>query len=140
MNKKRQFVLGVVIVVAVIGMVVYFAKASPTPTTSAGLDSSTSTPVASTNQNADGTTPTTPVEKTFTLAEISQHNTKASCYTTVNGSVYDLTPFIGMHPGGEANIMRICGIDGSAAFSDQHTGQRRPANELASLKIGTLAQ
>lgn len=92
------------------------------------------------NAVAPAPTPTTPRVKTFTLADVAAHNTKASCYTTVGGSVYDLTPFIGQHPGGEANIMKICGVDGSSMFGDQHGGERRPVSELASLKIGTLAK
>jgi cytochrome b involved in lipid metabolism len=53
--------------------------------------------------------------------------------------VYDLTAWISKHPGGERAILSICGKDGSAAFNDQHGGQRRPANELSGFKIGTIA-
>ena len=62
----------------------------------------------------------------------------ADCWTAVNDGVYNLTPFVNQHPGGVANIARICGVDGTSAFTDQHGGERRPANELASLKIGAL--
>lgn len=34
----------------------------------------------------------------------------------------------------------ICGKDGTSAFENQHGDDRRPANELAGLKIGTLVQ
>ena len=78
--------------------------------------------------------------RTFTMAQIATHNSESSCYTVVSGSVYDLTPFVGKHPGGMGRILSICGKDGSAAFSDQHEEDRRPANELAKLKIGTLVQ
>jgi hypothetical protein len=57
----------------------------------------------------------------------------------INGGVYDLTAWISKHPGGERAILSICGKDGSAAFNDQHGGQRRPANELSGFKIGTIA-
>ncbi len=75
---------------------------------------------------------------TYTLAQVAKHNSASSCYTAINGGVYDLTKWINMHPGGQAAILSLCGMDGTQAFEDQHGGQRRPENELASLKIGTL--
>lgn len=78
--------------------------------------------------------------KTFTMAQVSAHNTKTNCYTAINGSVYDLTPFINQHPGGVAAISSLCGIDGASAFQAQHGGQGRPEAELASLKVGVLAK
>lgn len=77
---------------------------------------------------------------TFTLAQIAAHNSAQSCFTTVEGSVYDVTSFIDQHPGGVEAILSLCGKDGTTAFTNQHGGQRRPANELASSKIGTLAK
>lgn len=77
---------------------------------------------------------------TFTMAQVRQHNSAASCYAVVGGSVYDLTTWINQHPGGPDKILALCGTDGTAAFEAQHSGQRRPENELASRKIGTLAQ
>jgi cytochrome b involved in lipid metabolism len=88
------------------------------------------------------TTATTPSStttvKTYTLADIKLHNTRTSCWTAVNGSVYDVTSWISQHPGGSSAILGMCGIDGSSAFNGQHGGQSRPASELASFKIGTL--
>ena len=76
----------------------------------------------------------------YTMAQVAAHNSASSCYTAINGSVYDLTSFVSQHPGGASRILSLCGIDGTAAYSSQHGSARRPANELASLKIGTLAQ
>ncbi len=80
------------------------------------------------------------IQKQFTLVEIAQHNTKDSCYTAVQGKVYDLTPAINTHPGGPDKIASICGIDGTQAFVDKHRGQPRPEAGLAKLQIGVLAQ
>jgi cytochrome b involved in lipid metabolism len=80
------------------------------------------------------------VAGTFTMAQVKAHNSATSCYTVVNGTVYDLTPFVRKHPGGSGEILSICGKDGSDAFSDQHGDERRPERELAQLKIGTLAK
>lgn len=74
----------------------------------------------------------------YTLSEVAQHSTEASCWTAVNGTVYDLTPYLKKHPGGKSNIMKICGIDGTKAFERQHGGESRPENTLDGFDIGPL--
>lgn len=87
------------------------------------------------------TTTTTPATvKTFTIAQVATHNSEANCYSAINGNVYDLTAFITKHPGGDRNILRICGIDGSAAFDGQHGGDSKPERILAGFEIGTLVK
>ena len=76
----------------------------------------------------------------YTLAQVAQHNSARSCWTAINGNVYDLTQWIYQHPGGPDAIISICGIDGSAAFNAQHGGQSRPAEELKTFLIGPLVQ
>lgn len=86
---------------------------------------------------AQNSAPQTP----YTLAEVAKHNSQSSCWTAVGGNVYDLTSFISQHPGGADAIMSLCGIDGSAAFTNQHGNlnkNRRPQKELAGLEIGIL--
>lgn len=102
-----------------------------------GVSLGTST---NTNTQTNTTSNTTTTTATFTLAQVAQHNTSASCYTVVSGSVYDVTSWISQHPGGASAIKNMCGIDASAAFNGQHGGQARPASELAGFKIGTLAR
>lgn len=102
----------------------------------------TSVAVATTTPRVPVSNPTsspTPVPSTYALADVAQHNSQASCWTTINGSVYDLTSFISQHPGGERAILSICGIDGTQAFEAQHGSQGSPNAILATLKIGTLA-
>lgn len=76
----------------------------------------------------------------YTLAQVATHNNEGSCWSIVNGNVYNLTDWIGSHPGGEQAIIGMCGIDASDAFNGQHGGQRRPTSELAGFKIGALIQ
>lgn len=83
---------------------------------------------------------TTGAQKTYTLADVKKHATQTDCWTTVNGSVYNVTPWIAQHPGGAKAIISLCGIDGSDAFNGKHGGQARPESELASFKIGTLVK
>ena len=84
------------------------------------------------------TPPTGTTLTAYTLADVKLHNTSTNCWTTINGSVYNVTSWIGQHPGGSAAIISLCGIDGSSAFNGQHGVQARPASELASFKIGVL--
>lgn len=70
--------------------------------------------------------------------EVSMHSTESSCWSIVNGQVYDLTSYISKHPGGSKNILRICGKDGTSAFEGQHGGDSKPEKILAGYKIGTL--
>lgn len=76
--------------------------------------------------------------KSYALSEVAQHKSSSSCWSAIDGNVYDLTKWINQHPGGSGVIKAICGKDGSAAFNGQHAGQNRPANELARFKIGAL--
>jgi cytochrome b involved in lipid metabolism len=75
----------------------------------------------------------------FTAAEVAKHNSGTDCWSVVSGNVYDLTSYVSSHPGGASVIKAICGKDGSAAFAGQHSGAAKPANVLASYKLGALA-
>lgn len=76
---------------------------------------------------------------TFTAAQVATHNSGTDCWSVVGGNVYDLTSYVSSHPGGASVIKAICGKDGSAAFAGQHAGAGKPANVLASYKLGVLA-
>lgn len=137
MKSKLYISIGV-IVIFIIGIIAVVIKSgSNAPVTNPATRGGTSASIESINPNASGSTSNS---KTYTLAEVAQHKDATSCWTTINGGVYDLTQWINQHPGGPEAILSICGIDGSSAFNEQHAGQARPEQELASLKIGTLAQ
>ena len=116
-------------------------------------------PTVSNNQISDNTTTSLPFENInptvvtpkpvvvptptsqpdfYTLADVKKHSTRSDCWTAINGNVYNVTSWIGQHPGGAGAIVGLCGIDGSDGFNGQHGGQKRPASELASFKIGVL--
>jgi cytochrome b involved in lipid metabolism len=77
---------------------------------------------------------------TYSASDVARHNSKADCWSIINGGVYDLTSWIPRHPGGERAIEGLCGKDGSAAFNGQHGGGATQQAILAELKVGTLAQ
>lgn len=76
---------------------------------------------------------------TYTMAQVAQHKSAQSCWTVINNEVYDVTRWIGSHPGGAARIKGLCGIDGTSQFMGQHEGAAQPQERLAGFKIGTLA-
>lgn len=101
----------------------------------------TTTSVTPAETSPKATTTTTSVKTPtsgYTLAQIAQHADSTSCYSTVNGMVYDLTKWITRHPGGQREILAICGRDGSSAFNGQHGGDARPEQLLAGFEIGVL--
>jgi cytochrome b involved in lipid metabolism len=75
----------------------------------------------------------------ITLAEVAKHSTREDCWTAIDGTVYDLTPYMEQHPGGAGSLAWLCGIDGTSAFRSQHGSEQGPASELAALAIGVLA-
>lgn len=112
-----------------------------TETSEIGTTNQTTTTKPVVTKPTTTTTATTaPTAKTFTIAQVATHNSEANCYSAINGNVYDLTAFITKHPGGDRNILRICGIDGSAAFDGQHGGDSKPERILAGFEIGTLVK
>ena len=95
--------------------------------------STTETSAAAESGSAAATT------QAYTLADVAGHADESSCWAAIDGSVYDLTEWVGQHPGGADRILSICGTDATAAFATQHDGQQEPAAELATFQIGTLA-
>lgn len=74
----------------------------------------------------------------LTNSEVKKHNSRGDCWSIVKGKVYNLTSYVQQHPGGTELISSICGIDGSAAFSNQHGSSSKPNNVLTGLLLGSL--
>jgi cytochrome b involved in lipid metabolism len=81
-----------------------------------------------------------PSVKMYTLADVQANNTEQSCYTAINGSVYNLTEWINKHPGGKMAIMFICGKDGTRGFMGKHAQNESAKAALSKYKIGELSQ
>lgn len=79
--------------------------------------------------------------QSYTLADIAPHKDAKSCWVAVDGSVYDLTSFVGQHEGGDIAILSLCGRDGSADFHEQHgMGGREQQAVFAKYRIGALTK
>ncbi len=114
------------------------AESAATSSADATPDSPKTSPADSAPAKPPASTPP-PASSGYTMAQVAAHAGASSCWTAIGGKVYDLTSWISKHPGGKSAILRLCGVDGTAAFDDQHGGQARPERELASFLIGTLA-
>ncbi|MBA0556322.1 hypothetical protein Golob_026432 [Gossypium lobatum] len=47
--------------------------------------------------------------KLYTMEEASQHNTKDDCWVVIDGKVYDVTPYLDEHPGGDDVVLAATG-------------------------------
>ena len=103
------------------------------PTTS--LPAKSATVVTNTNANVvpkNNTISTTP---SYTLAEVSQHNNETSCWTVIDGKIYDITSYIYSHPAGVNKILQGCGVDATRMYG--RVGAHDVAR-LANVFVGNL--
>jgi cytochrome b involved in lipid metabolism len=82
---------------------------------------------------------TSPGAAAYSAADLMKHSNANSCWSAINGNVYDLTKWIALHPGGQSTIKALCGIDGSAMFDNQHGGENHAVSSLMQYKIGKFA-
>ena len=75
----------------------------------------------------------------LTMERVKKNNTASSCWSVINGNVYNLTNWISSHPGGSGAITRLCGIDGTRVFSNQHRGDTQAESRLSGFLLGKLA-
>ena len=106
-------------------------SATPTPTRTAVV---TPTPTLTPTVTA---TPT-PTVAGYTMAQVRANNTAKSCWSVIDGYVYNLTNWINSHPGGSGAILFLCGTDGTNAFKAQHENQSKPAVRLDTYRLGPL--
>lgn len=54
--------------------------------------------------------------KSYTASDLSKHNNQTSCWTSINGKIYDITGFLTSHPAGLSKILKGCGIDATNMY------------------------
>lgn len=113
---------------------------APKPVTTAPVTAPQAPVVTPTSPAPVTTAPVAPVStvKTATMAEVATHNNEASCWSVIDTSIYDLTEWISKHPGGSRSILRICGIDGTEAFTRQHGSSKKAAAALENYYYGEV--
>ncbi len=75
----------------------------------------------------------------FTASEVAAYNNDDLGYwLTIDGSVYDMTKFRNMHPGGRRIIDAYAGMDATHGFSRAHSNRPDVNAQLAMFRIGRL--
>src|ERR1700733_8583211 len=98
-NKKLSLVLGIIVIVTAGTTAIVQNRPSSEQSSNTAV---TSVTVTSASQTAS-------TSATYTLAEVAEHNSATSCWTAINGGVYDVTTWINQHPGGPEHILALCG-------------------------------
>lgn len=77
----------------------------------------------------------------FTEDEIKQHNSEEDAWIVYNGSVYDVTKFASLHPGGKEILLEHAGKDVSSVMKqeDIHLHSEAAFSLLDTYKIGNTA-
>ena len=120
------------------------ARAEPAAETLVDSEMSGETRLADDVQEGDEWTDTptgdevAPEGLALTMEQVAQNDSEESCWTVVDGSVYDLTEWINQHPGGASRIIQLCGTDGTSLFQGQHGGSSGPESTLAGYLLGPL--
>ncbi|XP_064507177.1 cytochrome b5 reductase 4 isoform X2 [Pseudopipra pipra] len=52
--------------------------------------------------------------------ELAKHNKREDCWICIRGFVYNVTPYMEYHPGGEDELMKAAGTDGTDLFDQVH--------------------
>ena len=74
--------------------------------------------------------------KTYSFEEIKHHNTKKDAWIVIGKSVYDITSWIPLHPGGDI-IMKYLGKDATQIFNQLHPSYVKK-DILIKYKIGNV--
>jgi cytochrome b involved in lipid metabolism len=59
-------------------------------------------------------------EPRYTMAQVAAHCTREDAWLVVDGGVYDVTGFMGVHPGGAGMLKMVAGHDASQHFAEMH--------------------
>jgi hypothetical protein len=113
------------------------AVKKPTPA-AATPPVTTPTPTPTPTPSATPTPAPAPTKVGYTMSQVRTHDSASSCWSVIDGSVYNLTKWINSHPGGAAVIVGLCGRDGSSSFNSRHGGQSSPKSTLTSYLLGPL--
>lgn len=70
-----------------------------------------------------------------TSAQLAQHNTAGNCWVAYDGTVYDITSWLPVHPGGSWAIAPYCGT--SDAFTNAFLRKHGTRNVGLLKQVGT---
>ena len=59
-------------------------------------------------------------KRKISAEEVATHNTMEDCWTVLRGKVYNLTPYVNFHPGGDKILKAVLGRDCTKLFDKYH--------------------
>lgn len=62
-----------------------------------------------------------PISLVLSLVEASKHNTQSDCWLVIRNKVYNVSSYIGYHPGGANRIISECGNEATGLFASIHS-------------------
>lgn len=76
----------------------------------------------------------------YSAVDVARHASPSSFWVTFNGNVYDVTPFLEDHPGGDEIMHAYAGKDVAAIMSDEeeHVHSDSAYDMMSEYKIGEL--
>jgi fatty acid desaturase 2 (delta-6 desaturase) len=74
----------------------------------------------------------------YTREEVAQHKKSTDCWVILHGQVYDVTKWLGKHPGGARLIMHYAGQDATLAWTSFHHNKAMVRKYLAQYHIGKI--
>ncbi|KAJ7181797.1 FMN-dependent dehydrogenase-domain-containing protein [Mycena crocata] len=75
----------------------------------------------------------------WSLEQVQQHNSPASCWVIIKDNVYDVTDFLQEHPGGAKIILKYAGRDATSAYEPIHPPDALEKNLPLSKHLGPLS-
>lgn len=125
---KATITIAVFIVICVAGLLFWRVGTLQAPSPD------TDTPVV------DEGTPVGGFAPMISEAELATHNTGEDCWVSYGGTVYDITDWVGKHPGGMEAIISVCGESEKfeATLNAQHGASRADMLPTVGKFIGTL--
>ena len=119
-------------------------KSAPTASATAAASAAPAAPAMSSTpmatKSAEPTKSAAPASTGYTMERVKANGTSSSCWAVISGNVYDLTKWIGSHPGRSGAIASLCGTDGTSEFLAMHRNQNKPEARLAGYLLGPLSK
>ncbi|KAJ3334550.1 hypothetical protein HDU93_007760 [Gonapodya sp. JEL0774] len=85
------------------------------------------------------TIPRKTMSKSFTAAEVAQHDREGNAWIIIDGEVFDVSKFAAEHPGGKKILLKVAGKDASKEFKQFHNVELVLNTYGSKLKIGKVA-
>lgn len=141
MNKNIIIIGGIILVALLIGGGVLFLTNGNNNSSSTDNTSSSVNQPTSNDQSQNQPVNTEFGSLTFSSSEVTAHNSASDCWLIIEDKVYEVTEYVPLHPGGEQEILDVCGADGTSLFNSIKGGNGHPGSAdgiLDQLYLGDL--